>query len=80
MRTGPDAKLRPALFVSPSARRISYSNGATKSHAFKGLLMRKMLAVLTAVLVLNLVLGCGSDKEKGQNRDKDKPRAGETAK
>ena len=37
--------------------------------------MRKVLAVLTAVLVLCLAAGCSNDKEKGQNRDKDKPRA-----
>lgn len=38
--------------------------------------MRKLLAILTAVLLLCLTAGCGSDKEKGQYRDKDKPRAG----
>jgi uncharacterized lipoprotein len=42
--------------------------------------MRKMLAILTAVLMLCLAAGCSNDKEKGQNRDKDKPRASETAK
>ena len=42
--------------------------------------MRKMLAVLTTALVLYLAAGCSNDKEKGQNRDKDKPRAGEMAK
>ena len=41
--------------------------------------MRKLLTVLTAALVLFLTLGCSSDKEKGQNRDKDKPRAAEAA-
>jgi hypothetical protein len=41
--------------------------------------MRRLCAVLTATLLLCLTAGCGGDKEKGQNRDKDKPRAGETA-
>ena len=41
--------------------------------------MRRLLAILTALLVLGLAAGCGNDKEKGMNRDKDKPRAGETA-
>jgi hypothetical protein len=72
--------MRPALFVLPFAPRALYLNGATKSHATGELVMRKMLAVLTAVLVLCLAAGCGNDKEKGQNRDKDKPRAGEMAK
>jgi uncharacterized lipoprotein len=38
--------------------------------------MRKLCVVLTAVLLLCLTAGCGgSDKEKGQYRDRDKPRA-----
>ena len=41
--------------------------------------MRNILAILAAVLFLCFTLGCGSDKEKGQNRDKDKPRASDTA-
>ena len=73
MRTGPDAKLRPALFVS-------YPNGVSEHQVIGERMMRKMLAMLTAVLVLCLAAGCGNDKEKGQNRDKDKPRAGEMAK
>jgi hypothetical protein len=72
--------LRPALFVLPSARLTSYANEATKSLSTGELMMRKMLAMLMAALMLCLAAGCGSDKEKGQNRDKDKPRAGETAK
>lgn len=42
--------------------------------------MRRLLAILTAVLVLCLAAGCSNDKEKGMNRDKDMPRAAETAK
>jgi hypothetical protein len=40
-------------------------------------IMRQFLWML-AVLVLSAALaGCGSDKERGQNRDKDKPQAAE---
>ena len=38
--------------------------------------MRKLLAILTAILVLSLAAGCSNDKEKGMNRDKDKPAPG----
>jgi len=41
--------------------------------------MRRLLAILTAVAVLCLAAGCSNDKEKGMNRDKDMPRAGEKA-
>jgi hypothetical protein len=40
--------------------------------------MKRLLALLMAVLLLVLAPGCGSDKEKGQNRPdlkKDLPRA-----
>jgi hypothetical protein len=52
------------------------ATGKTRSG---GILMKRIGALLTAALLLCLTVGCGSDKEKGQNRDKDKPRAGETA-
>jgi hypothetical protein len=79
MKTGLDAILRPALFVLPFAPRALYLNGVMTIPASVERMMRKMLVVLTAILMLCLAAGCGSDKEKGQNRDKDKPRAGETA-
>ncbi len=41
--------------------------------------MRKIVLFLTAAILLCLTVGCGNDREKGQNRDKDKPRAAEAA-
>ena len=40
--------------------------------------MRKRWAFLAAVLAVCLAAGCGGSGEKGQNRDKDKPRVGDT--
>ena len=41
--------------------------------------MKALWAVVAAVLLLCFMAGCGGESQKGQNKDKDKPRAGETA-
>ena len=40
--------------------------------------MRKRWAFVAVVLTALVVAGCGGSGEKGQNRDKDKPRAGDS--
>jgi hypothetical protein len=41
----------------------------------RGRAMRSLWAILAAVLVVCFAAGCGGDQQKGQYRDKDKPRA-----
>jgi hypothetical protein len=41
--------------------------------------MKRLAGLLLAVLLSALVLGCGSDKDKGMNKDRDKPRPGTTS-
>jgi hypothetical protein len=36
---------------------------------------RTLLLLLTAALLVSLGTGCGGDKEKGINRNKDRPKA-----
>ena len=42
--------------------------------------MKTFFSVLLMMLLLALVSGCGSDKDKGMNRHKDLPRATPTEK
>lgn len=37
--------------------------------------MRKLLIALLAIVLIVPLVGCGGDKDKGINKDKDKPRA-----
>jgi uncharacterized lipoprotein len=39
--------------------------------------MKRFVSVLLAALVALSLAGCGNDKEKGVNKDRDMPRAGE---
>jgi hypothetical protein len=39
--------------------------------------MRRFVWMLAVLLVSAALVGCGSDKDRGQNRDKDKPQATE---
>jgi hypothetical protein len=41
--------------------------------------MKRILAVLLAGALACALAGCGSDKDKGINKDRDKPRSGEKA-
>lgn len=36
--------------------------------------MKRILTLLSAVLLACLISGCGNDKDKGVNKDKDRPR------
>ena len=42
--------------------------------------MRRLLYLLTALLLTTVLVGCGSEKERGQNRNQDKPQASDKEK
>jgi hypothetical protein len=40
--------------------------------------MRRLTAVFLALVLAGLAAGCGGDKDRGVNRDRDRPRAAPT--
>lgn len=42
--------------------------------------MRRIVCLLTAMVLTTALVGCSGEKDRGQNRDLDKPKAGEKEK
>ena len=69
---GPAATSRPALL-----RWYTDQGPFARGQTSPGVPMKAFVSLLLAALLAVSLAGCGNDKEKGINKDRDMPRSGE---